>query len=208
MVTYWSQSKTGVQLYDANGATYSLSMRSIDSKNVLMTEELASGPVQGPVVRYLDTTGDGTGTKNAAVDHSAAAEEYMLVPSSEIYRIRKLRIFIRDGAAFAANGYGAISSSPLTNGVNVKVKDSGGDVLDLLHGVPVKSNAHWLHHGSLDTLSPFGAGDKLMAVTLDFAATGTVVRLNTHNSEYQAEGLNDDVSGLVGHYFLAEGFVE
>ncbi|MCP4660978.1 MAG: hypothetical protein GY856_36720 [bacterium] len=207
-MAYWSQSKTGVPVKDSEGGDLSLATRSVDSQNVLMTEELASGTVQELLHRYLDTVGDGSGTKNAAVDHSGAAEEYMLEPPDDIFRVTKLWVFIRDGAAFNANGYGGISASPLTNGINVKVKDSSGDVLDLLHAVPVKCNAHWLHHGTMETLSPFGTGDDLMVVTLDFAATGTVVRLNSALDEYLAVILEDDFSALVEHYFVAEGFVE
>lgn len=208
-MAYWSQSKTAIPVTDSAGADLSLATRSIDSMRVLLTEELRSGPAQEYIHRYLDSVGDGSGTKNGGLDHSGAAEEYMLVPSGEIYRITKLRIFIEDtGGAFPYDGYGAIATGTVTNGVEVKVKDGSGDVLDLLHGIPATSNSTWLHHGQLETISPFSTG-YLMVVTLDFAASGTVVRLDpTDNSQYLAVILEDNFSTIETHCFIAEGYVE
>jgi hypothetical protein len=209
MVTYWSQSKTGVAVKDSAGGDLDLATRYLDSKNVLMYEELKSGIIQAPVLRFLDTVGDGSGTKDAAVDHSGAAEEYMLVPEAdEAMRLYSLRVYIRDATTFNSNGYGAISSSPLTNGVQVLVKDGTGTLLDLLHEEPVKCNAHWLRVGDADPGEAFGAGSTILTVTVPLARSGVPIRVNGFDSEYLAVVLNDDFSALTEHYFWVEGFIE
>ena len=61
-----------------------------------------------PLFRYLDTDGDGTGTKDASVDYSGSPETELFIapPSGKIYTINQMLISIVDTGAFDAGDYG------------------------------------------------------------------------------------------------------
>jgi hypothetical protein len=154
--------------------------------------------------RHLDTDGDGGGTKNANGNYASVAEEfYIQPPAGQAYVINRMLVHIEDAGNFTANIYGA--GSLLTNGVNVSVRQSGGqEIVDLLDGVPVVDNAHW-GGVSYDTdYVSFGAGNNSFNVRWTFAKSGVPIVLQ--NQEKLVVNLRDDFSGLVEHYFLVQGF--
>lgn len=153
--------------------------------------------------RYLDTDGDGTGTKNAIGTHAAAAEEYYIAgPSSGRLTIERMIVYVKDGAAFSAEKYGGAAA--LTNGILVKVTTEG-ELVDLTDGVPVKTNAGWsrlCHDVSFHTT---GAGDDAMSVRWTFAKSGKPLVLKSATDKL-AVIINDDVDVLTEHYFMVQGY--
>ena len=156
------------------------------------------------VYRYLDTVGDGSGTKNANGDYSSSATDFRInAPAGGVYEITRMLVHIRDAANMSADEYGNLNGA-LANGITVAVYD--GDTLDcdLTDGLPVQSNADW---GRVcydaESLS-YGSGDDFVRVRWTFSKAGQPLYLaGDYNFRVQ---LNDNFTGLVAHYFQVQGF--
>ena len=184
----------------------------VDATNPLPVTVASNGTQNLPLFRYLDTTGDGTGTKNAAVDHSGAAETYQLLPAaSTVYRVTRLVIYLEDTAGFVPDEYGNTGAA-LTNGVEISIYDVDGasTVLDITNGVAIKTNAQlaMLCGNSVEFYQQGSPTNESLVAVLDFAATGSCLRLDGDAQEQLQVTLNDDFSGLVSHYFMAYGYTE
>lgn len=171
------------------------------------------GDVKQPLRRFLDTVGDGTGTKSAAADHSSAAEEFKLEPGSNaIYRINSLDIIWEDAALGDTGEFVDGAGSGITNGINIQTKDGGGEVDNLLDGVSavtIKTLGDLFTSGAEITTSAFSAGNVIVRAHFDFVRLcGWPIRVKATSSEYLAVTVNDDLSGLVSLKFLASGYVE
>lgn len=154
------------------------------------------------IYRYLDTAGNGTGTKNAIGDYSTPDEFYISGPSSGRMVLERMIIHVRDGSGFSAEKYGGLTA--LTNGLSVAVVTEG-ETVDLTDGVPVKTNAAW---GRLCYDLAFhitGAGDDFMSVRWTFSRSGKPIVLKSATDKLGVT-LNDDMTGLVEHYFMVQGY--
>lgn len=154
--------------------------------------------------RYLDTVGDGSGTKNAVGDYSSVATEFKITTPTGIdfIVIQSLNIHIGDGAAFNANEYGNISA--LTNGITVKIHNAAGvAVCDLTDGLPLKTNAQWGRNAYTIRQDEFGSGDNFLSIQWLFNEAGSWIELPTGYS--LRARMNDNLSGLVEHYFFVTG---
>lgn len=160
----------------------------------------------GHIFRYLDTVGDGTGTKNAIGNHASAAEEYKIVPpSDETYILERVLISIRDTGTFDAENYG--NGVGLTNGIIVEKRNGSGQLLDLTDGLPIMHNAGWGAQCFDISHLAMGTGDEIMNIRWTFSRSGQPIRLDGVNGEYLSFTLNDDFSGLVQHYFQVQGWI-
>jgi len=153
--------------------------------------------------RYLDTDGDGTGTKNAIGDYSGAAEEFFIeVPASKHYSIARLIVRIEDVGNFDAGKYG--NNITLTNGIEVEVRDNDDVVLiDLTDGVAIKTNAQWAGLCHDLTIHAFGTGNDTATIRWTFARSGDPIALEAGHK--LVVKLNDAFDNLVQHYFLLQG---
>ena len=155
------------------------------------------------VYRYLDTVGDGSGTKDAIGNMIGTPLKFTATEDSAIYR---MIIYIEDGNGFKASLYGALPS--LTNGWELKVKDSGDNtLLDLTDGISI-------HHNSQIGQVCFdvdvkdwgaGAGNEGLIARWTFERSGSPIFLTAGNS--LVVELNDNFTGLVHHTFAVQGFV-
>jgi len=102
--------------------------------------KLVGDPNHAEISRYLDTTGDGTGTK----DMSAAAATYKLTPpAGTMYILDEIRIVGWDDQVAAGVTFMGITA--LTNGCKLEIRSqpSLSDAVviqDLTDGLPIKSN--------------------------------------------------------------------
>ncbi len=159
--------------------------------------------------RYLDTDGDGTGTKNAVGGtYTATPEEfYIQAQGGDRLSIARMIISIEDGSGVKPELYGA--GAALTVGITVKVLSSTGAVImDLTDGVPIKTNALW---GSLcyDVDSKSWGNtptDELVVVRWTFSKSGRPIILE--DGQKLVVLLSDDMDHLINHYFLVQGFYE
>lgn len=173
------------------------------------------GPVPTPLYRYLDTSGDGSGTKNAIGNYSSTADIFYIQPAAgQVFRIVRMIILIGGKASSVkTDTYGSLSA--LTNGVTVRVQNDGGTVINLTDGIPVKTNAGW---GGLcfDSViySSTSNTDTFNRVRWTFERAGYPIRLDGSSNERLEVLLNDDFTGgggadaLTSHYFMAQGYIE
>ena len=153
--------------------------------------------------RYLDTNGDGSGTKQATGDYSTTPTSFYIKPANgDIYLIERAIVHIRDSAGYRADRYGDMPQA-LTNGIEVKMFRNGNVSDDLTDGIPVKVNADW---GRLCyDVSPvaFGAGNDFLQARWTFAKSGQPLKLGSNQSLHFM--LNDDFTRLIEHTFMIQG---
>jgi len=173
-------------------------VRSVDS----------TGPQRTLLSRFLDTNGDGSGTKNANGDYSSTADIFYIQPGAEqVFRISRMLVSIEDTNGMSASDYGNITSG-LTNGIQVRKQDDSGTISDLTDGLPVQSNAAWGSFCYDVELKAWSTGNELLVVRWTFTKSGQFIRLNGSNNERLEVVLNDNLTGLIGHYFLVQGYIE
>lgn len=157
----------------------------------------------GPFIRFADTVGDGSGTKNANGDYSGAPEEFFITPpSGQIYQIHRLILTIRDTGIFRADRYGALAAA-LTNGILVQKKSAAGVLDDYTDGVPIQTNVDWSRSTYDVAYYDFSAGDNFLSCRWTFRHSGRPVQLRS--GERLAVVLNDNLTGLVQHFFSLQG---
>lgn len=166
------------------------------------------------ISRYLDTVGDGTGTKNAAGDYTIATgtpTTFFIAPASGVrYLITRLAIVVQDTTGFLATTYGAAGA--LATGYRVEHHtDDGTLVTDYMDGVRVRTNAGLLHTAdvSFPTATAWDGGAQVLRAVFDFSRwhgdNGGLVLNGTSNERLAIPFTNDNTSGLTGHYFVAQG---
>lgn len=160
-----------------------------------------------PFSQFLSTGGDGTGQTNANGDYSTEAAEFLIRPNERtgILYVWRILITVRDGAPFNASGYGGIGAG-LNNGVSLLWQRRGELVNDFMDGVPVKANADYARQMCNLQISSFGAGDDYLAAICQMSGFGKPVTLDPSKGDTLGITFTDDLSGLVQHYFLVQGW--
>lgn len=163
--------------------------------------------------RFLDTDGDGGGTKDMAADYSddpgAGIEEFLIQPpAGTIFAVHRLIISAQDADNFKAGGYGGAAGNALANGMELKVLTGVDTVaIDLTDGDPVKTNAAWGKFCYDVDLKAFGSGstEELLVARWTFTRSGRPIILNGDNSDRLVMTVNDDLSALTNHQALVQG---
>jgi hypothetical protein len=155
------------------------------------------------LIRYLDENGDGTGNKIGNGDYSGAPTEFFISPPlGESYNLTRLIIYIEDTTGMDNAKYG--NTGPLLNGVGISVT-VGGIVTDLLDGLPIKTNGQWKRLCYDQHIDSTGAGNDSCAARWILTSSDTSIALD-HGDKFSIT-LNDDLSGLIDHTFLLEGYL-
>lgn len=164
---------------------------------------------QEVLFQYLDTNGDGTGVKNANGDYSLAEEEFFITPpiaSPEVaYSLTRMIISIEDSSGMQQNEYGNLGSA-LGAGIEVQVLDSDNNVINnMTDGVPVTTNAGWGRQCYDVELKSWqtAPANELILVRWTFNQTGSPILLT--NGQRLAVVFNDDLNGLISHYYQVQG---
>ena len=155
------------------------------------------------ISRFLDTNGDGSGTKNANGDYSGAAQAFFFDPEDNYVNLTRMLICVVDTAGFQAEEYGN-TGGVLANGIEVKLVDGSTTIVDFTDGLPVKTNSGWATFCHDAQLKEWGAGDELLTIRWTFSKSGRPLEL--HGDLRLEIVLNDDLTGLLGHYFVVQGF--
>lgn len=149
---------------------------------------------------------DAAGAHNAIGDYSGGEHEFFVSPpATHIAVVHRVIVTIRDGAAFRAEGYGAIPGG-LANGISIRVMQGATVLNDLMDGVPVQTNAEWQRTCYDFALSNFGAGDNYGFVRWTFARAGTPIRLDGTKGQRLGVFLHDDLTDLIAHNFIFQGY--
>lgn len=158
------------------------------------------------ISRYLDTNGDGTGTKEVLNANATPVEFYIQPPAGETYILTRMIVSMSDSGTMDSGGYGNNGASPLTNGITVVVERKGSLFYSLTDpDYPVKTNGEW---GALCyDVDPrdYGQGDEYINVRWTFAKSGEDVRLNGNKNDRLVVTASDTLSHLVTHKFLVQG---
>ena len=163
---------------------------------------------QDLILRFLDTNGNGTGTKNAIGDYSVSPNQntefyYEATQYSELHR---LIIHISDTTGMQSQDYGNIGSG-LTTGYTIQIKNAtDGVILDLCDGTVIKTNGSIGRYCYDVDLKNWGSGDEFIQARWSFSKGGSPIVLEP-NWKISIT-LNDDCSGLLEHYFMVQGTVE
>lgn len=157
------------------------------------------------IYQYADTNGNGSGTTNA-IGNYASGQKFFITPQNvgEIYIINRVIIFLEDDANFASGGYGGLAT--LGTGISVDLYwKNGAVVTSLSGGINVKNNSDWARLCYDVDYDSFPAGNNYLHARWTFAKSGHPLAL-----EYGDEvriNMNDDLTGLVSHYFMFQGFI-
>jgi len=157
---------------------------------------------------FLDTNGDGTGTKNAIGDYSSAEEIFYSQPTSpKVVRLTRLIVCVEDDSPFRMDHYG--KNIGLTNGIVVRVKSDSGVTMNLTDDdFKIKTNAGWAQYCYDAEIFNVGSGNDFLKVRWDFLQMGYPIKVGGSENYRLEVVLNDDFTGLAGHTFLAQGYYE
>lgn len=156
--------------------------------------------ISKPIFRYLDSVGNGTGTKNMAT----TADDYLIQPDGEHYQIHRMLIQIVDGANFATDGYGA--GAALATGISLLLKDvDGSTVTDLMDGVPITNNEGWARQCYDTAYEVYGGGgtDRILNVRWTFERAGAPFLIE--NGQSLVCQVPDDLTFLTAQYMMVQG---
>jgi len=160
------------------------------------------------LAQFLSTNGDGTGTVNANVNGAVTPVVFKISPpATGSIVITRLIVTIRDNGTFSAEKYGVISE--LANGVEVGRLNDTTDAVeqDLTSGIPITTNASWGRLCYDVDLKTWGAGDSFLLVRWTFAKHGSCPLLISGGPALGIS-INDDLTTLVEHHFLVQGFTD
>jgi len=157
--------------------------------------------------RYLDTDGDGTGTKNATGNYSGAVEEFYITPAAgERFDIARLIVNIEDTGGGTVQEYGNIGTA-LSNGIEVYVENEHGTkMFDITDDVPILSNGDWARLCHDVVWLDKGSGNDHITARLSFNKFADEIHLEAGQKFIVT--VNDDLTGLVAHYFKVQGWME
>ena len=151
-------------------------------------------------------------TINATGDFSVNPQNFTGgPPTDEVWRISRLLITIIDTNIKNFNEYGALPK--LTNGLKIGVViDNSTKVLNPLRNVTdnfmVRTNGDWAKLMFDLDIKDLGAGNDYVVGRWTFDKAGTKIRLDGAKRDHIFIEFNDDLSGLVGHEFLIQGYIE
>lgn len=156
--------------------------------------------------RYLDTVGDGTGTKNARTN---AATNFLIKPTTtQTFIIHRLIVVVEDTGALNAAGYGALAA--MTTGLGLSLIGTGPlGTIDLLDGIKIKRHYDWLRNPHkaphVDTTALGGVSGNQFIAEVVFPEP---LVLNGKYAQYlQVSVPAEDLTGLDQHYFIARGTI-
>jgi hypothetical protein len=159
-----------------------------------------------PLLRFLDTNGDGTGTKLANGNYSGTPEIFFIKPPvDQIFAVTEILIHISDALNFTISGFA--SRSALTNGLMIEAKRNGTTVFDLTDGEPLKTNPQLTHLTSQVNILDFIAGENSMILGFNANNFGTALHLNGRLNDTLEIILNDDFTSLDDFHFIVHGAV-
>jgi hypothetical protein len=141
-------------------------------------------------------------TVQANVDASGAVQRWTLKPAStDLYRVNEIVVCIADSDA-DYNLYGNIAA--LTNGILLRRETNDGAVIStvysLLGALAVKQLTHWGRYGQVFPINDSASATRTVTVLIKF---NQPIILRGDKGDQLSFILNDNLTGLDGHTFLA-----
>jgi hypothetical protein len=166
---------------------------------------IESGVEFPPLYRFLDTVGDGSGTKNARGNYAIPKLFKIMPPAGSIYKLRRMMVQIESSGSPDAGKYG--DSIVLTNGIFVKIYKRGRPYIDLTDGLPIITNTNWGRVCYDVGESTYGQGTNYVSARWTFGKAGVFIQLDGDKQECFAVVLNDNFNALVSHTFMVQGAI-
>lgn len=160
------------------------------------------------IQRFLDTVGDGSGTRNANGDYSVTAEEFFFknVTSEDGIVLNSMIVSIVDDSGFREERYGALGAA-LSNGIRIQVKDENDTIVnEFTSNEIIKTNGDWAKFCYDVDLKTWGGGNSILVARYTFGEAGTPLFL-PFNYTFSIV-LNDDFTGIIEHFFHIKGYRE
>lgn len=157
--------------------------------------------------RFLDTTGDGTGSKAMNIDGSTVPGKFKItVPDGQRYIIHRIFIHYEDTGTFDTDTYGTLVA--LTNGIEIEVYDSNDTlILDLNDGLPVKKNSDWSRNCYDIDVQDFGSGASKSTISARWTfAKDSLTGMMLEAGDYFQFTINDNLTLLTEHHVAVRGF--
>jgi len=162
--------------------------------------------LESNMFQYLDDAGDGTGNIQVTGDYSVTpAQFYCQPPANEIIIVHRVIVMIEDTSGFAARDYGNIADG-LTNGIELKTYRDSVEINDLTGGAPIQTNGEWARVCYDVDLKTWGPGNEILVVRWSFDKSGIPVTLVGAKNESISIDVNDDMTGLIEHTFMVQGY--
>lgn len=137
-------------------------------------------------------------------DGGLGSRDFIIAPpANEVYELARVLVYIEDTVGVSAEKYGNITAG-LTNGITF-IHKNGGVEYDLMDGDVIKSNADWARECYDAQLLAWGSGNQMVTVRWTFSKSGIPIKLEGDQGDQLIVRINDDLSGLVAHYFRFQG---
>lgn len=157
------------------------------------------------VSRYLDENGDGSGNKNANGDYSVTPQEFFFQPVREV-ALERIIISIEGSMGMRADAYGP-GMDALINGWELLAMNKDQLVQqNFTDGVPIRTNAslgRFCFDIDMKTWG-IGAPEEMLVARFTFSRMGQPLLLRA--GERISITLNDDLSHLIDHMFVVQGY--
>ncbi len=153
--------------------------------------------------RFLDTNGDGTGTKNAIGDQ--AGIDFFITPDIGTYLdVARLIVQITDVGNMKPANYGNLAE--LTNGIQLLKIAADGIETDYTDGFVIKTNGQWARY-CFDAILSISGGVEQNYVDVRWTFTKGGAELMLLAGDKFIVRLDDNFTGLIGHTFVAQGII-
>ena len=168
------------------------------------------GQIDPPLLRYLDTVWDGSGTHDFIGDYSLVPTQAIIKPpDNQIFVLTEFLVQYSDAGKFLQSAYASLAGA-LVNGVEIAAYDRKGNaIFSLTPSHPVITNDLWVHLGYNVALQEWGtAATTTLTAKLKDIDFGTAFSLNGNKGEYLKVSLSDDFSGMIDQSFLVKGYIK
>ena len=168
---------------------------------------------KSPLVQFLSTEGNGSGTTSINTDLSSGASYYLDTIRDTVgtgfqvahLAIVRLMFMVRDSGAFGAGEFG--NTTALSNGVSVVYTEASGEQTNLTP-LPIKNNAGFGAY-AYDVNRPTGTTDQVLLSRWTFSKfMGSNAGLVLKPGDKLSADVSDDFSGLLDFTICAQGYAE
>lgn len=159
-----------------------------------------------PFMRFLDSVGNGSGTKDLNGNYSVTPQSFkMIVPAGVTYVVNQFTVHIGDNGTFSVDQFGSMAA--LANGCLMNMQING-IVYSLLDNTAIKNNGNFFHFSAAtDLIVAFSGTGNLLQSTFTGADFGCVAMLNGDLGDYLEIIIQDNLTGLTNFHAIARGYI-
>lgn len=167
----------------------------------LMSHENVFSPPGNLIYQLLSTGGDGSGTTN---QREATPTTYRITCEAGYrYAIERLNIYVEDSVLHSSKYIGI---NALSVGITLSVYNQDNTLLKNLTPIPIKTLMQWDLIGNTDALELDAVQNDAVSIHIDFHQFNKLLWLTP--GDYLLMSFGDDMSGLISHYTLIQGYKE